>query len=69
MKFVVENLQNESNELSKFDINIRTFNNFLQGVSALFPSEDGHEHNCLDLIVKKNVSYEEKEKQFKKKTY
>ena len=67
MKFIVENLQSESNELSKFDINIRTFNNFLQGVSSLFPSEDGHEHNCLDLIVNKKLSYEEKEKQFKNK--
>ena len=67
LKFVVEHLQNESNDLSKFDINIRTFNNFLQGVSSLFPSEDGHEHNCLDLIVNKNIPYEEKEKQFKKK--
>ena len=67
MKNVVENLQSESNELGKYDINIRVFNNFLQGISSLFPSEDGHEHNCLDLIVKKNVSYEEKEQQFKKK--
>ena len=67
MKFIVENLQSESNELSKFDINIRIFNNFLQGVSSLFPSEDGHEHNCLDLIVNKKISYEEKEKQFKNK--
>ena len=67
MKFVVEHLQSESNELSKFDINIRIFNNFLQGISSLFPSEDGHEHNCLDLIVNKNMAYEEKEKQFKKK--
>lgn len=67
LKNVVENLQTESVELNKFDINIRIFNNFLQGVSGLFPSEDGHEHNCFDLIVNKNMAYEEKEKQFKNK--
>ena len=67
LKNVVVNLQSESNDLNKLDINIRTFNNFLQGISSLFPSEDGHEHNCFDLIVNKNMPYEEKEKQFRNK--
>ena len=67
LKFIVENLQNESNELNKNDMNTRTFNNFIQGISGLFPSEEGHEHNCFDLIVNKSITYEEKEKQFKNK--
>jgi hypothetical protein len=67
LKFIVENLQNASNELNKNDMNTRTFNNFIQGISGLFPSEEGHEHNCFDLIVNKNITYEEKEKQFKNK--
>jgi hypothetical protein len=67
LKFIVENLQNESNELNKNDMNTRTFNNFIQGISGLFPSEEGHQHNCFDLIVNKSISYEEKEKQFKNK--
>ena len=67
LKFIVENLQNESNELNKNDMNTRTFNNFVQGISGLFPSEEGHQHNCFDLIVNKTITYEEKEKQFKNK--
>ena len=67
LKSLAENLQNNSNELNKNELNIRIMNNFLQGIWGLFPNESRNEHTCFDLIVNKETSYEEREKAFKKK--
>ena len=67
LKSLVEKIQQNSNELNKNELNVRLINNFLQGIWGLFPNESGNEHTCFDLIVNKNIEYEEREKMFKKK--
>ena len=67
LKSLIEKLQQNSNELNKNELNVRVINNFLQGIWGLFPNESGNDHTCFDLIVNKNIDYEEREKMFKKK--
>ena len=66
VKNLAYNLQIISSELTKNDLNFKTFLNFSQNLAVLLPSsENRNGKNIFDYYMREDLPYEEREKQFK----
>jgi len=66
IKNTTNNLQNILNDLTKNDMNFKTFLNFTQNLSVLLPnSQNKNGKNIFDYFMREDLSVEEREKQFK----
>ncbi len=66
VKNLAYNLQIISSELTKNDLNFKTFLNFSQNLAVLLPnSEHRNGKNIFDCYMREDLSYEERAKQFK----
>ena len=66
IKSTTNNLQNILNDLTKNDMNFKTFLNFTQNLAVLLPaSQNKNGKNIFDYFMREDLSEEEREKQFK----
>ena len=66
LKNLANNLQYISSELTKNDLNFKTFLNFAQNLVVLLPiSENRNGKNIFDYYMREDLPFEEREKQFK----
>ena len=66
IKSTTNNLQNILNDLTKNDMNFKTFLNFTQNLAVLLPSsQNKNGKNIFDYFMREDLSVEEREKQFK----
>lgn len=66
IKNLATTLQTISNDLTKNDLNSRTFLNFSQNLVVLLPySENRNGKNIFDVFMREDMPFEEREKQFK----
>ena len=66
IKNTTTNLQNILNDLSKNEMNYKTFLNFTQNLAGLLPySQNKNGKNIFDYFMREDLSVEEREKQFK----